>query len=428
MSKFQPNITNIHFEKGEFRFNLSGTETYGLDKSFMNAIRRVLLTDIPTVAFRVDENKEKDITINTNSGSIHNEILIQRIGLLPLYINPDNYTKNYLFKLSVKHDTNKPFKFITAEDFEIYPLLPEILKRIKECMKDDINELEKIINEINYKDYDYSKPLNSSEKEKIFRPFYYEKNKSKNYCLLTELKNSNSEQNFQEIDLYGIPSLSTAEEDSRYQAVSCSTYSFTKDETLIEKLWADRLKNENYSKEEEEKLYRSFILDESERYYCKDFENEPYKYDFHLRSCHYKNEQELFLQAIDILIEKLDILKENFMYLLQDKETSIRVEKKNEILFNFYINNEGHTIGNLLQSHIVRRAIDKDSILSFCGYKKTHPLENIIKFIVSLNPEHKIIKESEQNKYQKIVVFIMEQIDFIKEDYKILKKECEKSF
>ena len=131
MSKFQPNITNIHFEKGEFRFNLSGTETYGLDKSFMNAIRRVLLTDIPTVAFRVDENKEKDITINTNSGSIHNEILIQRIGLLPLYINPDNYTKNYLFKLSVKHDTNKPFKFITAEDFEIYPLLPEILKRIK---------------------------------------------------------------------------------------------------------------------------------------------------------------------------------------------------------------------------------------------------------------------------------------------------------
>ena len=88
-------IGEQHFEKGEFRFNLSGTETYGLDKSFMNAIRRVLLTDIPTVAFRVDENKEKDITINTNSGSIHNEILIQRIGLLPLYINPDNYTKNY---------------------------------------------------------------------------------------------------------------------------------------------------------------------------------------------------------------------------------------------------------------------------------------------------------------------------------------------
>ena len=99
MSKFQPNITNIHFEKGEFRFNLSGTETYGLDKSFMNAIRRVLLTDIPTVAFRVDENKEKDITINTNSGSIHNEILIQRIGLLHLYINPDTKIRLNLWEV-----------------------------------------------------------------------------------------------------------------------------------------------------------------------------------------------------------------------------------------------------------------------------------------------------------------------------------------
>lgn len=428
MSKFQPNITNVHFEKGEFRFNLSGTETYGLDKSFMNAIRRVLLTDIPTVAFRVDENKEKDITINTNTGSLHNEILIQRVGLIPLYINPENYTKNYLFKLSVKHNTNKPFRFVTAEDFEIYPLLDDITKQIKKCKKEDIKKLEEIITNLNYKDYDYSKPLNTSEKEKIFRPFYFERNKSKNYCLLTELKNTNSEEYTQEIDLYGIPSLSTAEEDSRYQAVSCSTYSFTKDDKLINKLWSDRVKNQNYSKEEEEKLYRSFILDESERYYCKDFENEPYKYDFHLKSVHYKTEPELFIHAIDILIEKLDFLKENFINLLKEKDTSIRVEKKNEILYNFYINNEGHTLGNLLQSHIVRRALDKDSILSFCGYKKTHPLENIIKFIVSLNPDNKIMKENEQNKYQKIVVFIMEQIDVIKEDYKILKKECENSF
>ena len=428
MSKFQPNITNVHFEKGEFRFNLSGTETYGLDKSFMNAIRRVLLTDIPTVAFRVDENKEKDITINTNTGSLHNEILIQRVGLIPLYINPDNYTKNYLFKLSVKHDTNKPFRFITAEDFEIYPLLDDITKQIKECKKEDIKKLEEIITNLNYKDYDYSKPLNTSEKEKIFRPFYFERNKSKNYCLLTELKNTNSEEYTQEIDLYGIPSLSTAEEDSRYQAVSCSTYSFTKDDKLINKLWSDRVKNQNYSKEEEEKLYKSFILDESERYYCKDYENESYKYDFHLKSVHYKNEPELFIHAIDILIEKLDFLKENFINLLKEKDTNIRVEKKNEILYNFYINNEGHTLGNLLQSHIVRRALNKDSILSFCGYKKTHPLENIIKFIVSLNPDNKIMKENEQNKYQKIVAFIMEQIDVIKEDYKVLKKECEKSF
>tara|TARA_B100001287_G_C22680556_1_gene530108 strand:- start:1675 stop:2961 length:1287 start_codon:yes stop_codon:yes gene_type:complete len=428
MSKFQPSISNVHFENGQVIFTLSGTETYGLDKSFVNAIRRTLLTDIPSVAFRTDENKEKDITINTNTGSLHNELLLQRIGLLPLYINPDNYTKNYLFKLSVKHDTTKPFKFVTAEDFQIYPLLPEVLKKIRNFKESERDDLEKLLTTNVYQNYDYNKPLSDKEKEKIFRPFYFEKNKSKNYCLITELKNTNTDEYVEELDLYGIPSLSTAEENSRHQAVSCATYSYVKDDKLISKLWSDMVKKNDYTKEEEEKEYKKFILENSERYYHRDFNNEPYKYNFHIKSCHYKTEIELFINAINIIIEKLDNLKENFISLLKDKDSNIRVEKKNEILYHLYINNEGHTIGNLLQSHIVRRSIDKDSILSFCGYKKIHPLENIIKLIVSINPEHKIMKDTEQNKYQKTIGFIMDQIDLIKEDFKILKKECEKSF
>ena len=428
MSKFQPNISNIHFENGEVRFTLSGTETYGLDKSFVNAIRRTLLTDIPSVAFRTDENKEKDVIINTNNGALHNELLLQRVGLLPLYINPDNYTKNYLFKLSIKHDTTKPFKSVTAKDFEIYPLLPEVLAKIRNFKEDETDELEKLLNTDINKNYDYSKPVNDKEKEKIFRPFYFERNKSKNYCLITELRNTNSNEYLEEIDLYGVPSLSTAEENSRNQAVSCATYSFVKDDELIIKLWKDIVKNNSYSKEEEEKEYKKFMLEHSERYYHRDFNNEAYKYNFHIKSCHYKTETELFINAINIIIDKLDNLKENFILLLQDKDSNIRVEKKNEILYHLFINNEGHTIGNLLQNHIVRRSIDNDSLLSFCGYKKTHPLENIIKLIVSINPQHKIMKDSEQNKYQKTIGFIMEQIDLIKEDYKILKKECEESF
>ncbi len=428
MSKFQPHISNIHYEKGELRFNLTGSETYGLDKSVVNAIRRTLLTDIPTVAFRVDENKEKDVIINTNTGALHNELLIQRVGLIPLYINPENYMKNYLFKLNVKHDDKKQFKFVTAEDFEIYPLLPELTKRIENYQNEDSEELDKLLHSNDYNNYDYNKPLSSSEKEKIFRPYFFKRNNSKNYCLLTELKNTNSDEFFQELDLYGVPSLSTAEENSRHQAVSCATYSFSKDESLINKIWSDRKQSNSISKEDEETEYNKFILSESERYFLRDAENEPFTYDFQLKSCHFKTETELFVYAIDILIERLDLLKGSFMNLLQDKETNIRVEKKNEILYHYLINDEGHTIGNLIQSHIVRRCIDKDSILSFCGYKKTHPLENIIKIIVSINPEHKVMKENEQNKFQKVTVFIMEQLDALKEDYKILKKECEGSF
>ena len=42
---------------------ISGDDKYGLDKSLINSIRRILLTDIPTIAFKIDETGE-DTDIN----------------------------------------------------------------------------------------------------------------------------------------------------------------------------------------------------------------------------------------------------------------------------------------------------------------------------------------------------------------------------
>lgn len=430
MSNFKPEITNIHNEKGEVRFTLSGSDTYGLDKSMANAIRRTLLTDIPTVAFRIDENiSNKDIKINTNTGSLHNELLLQRLGLIPIYISPNNYMKNYLFKLKVQSDDIKRFNFITAKDFEIYKLKPELQKRIESIStEENLTELDELLNSNNYENYDLNNPISEKEKESIFRPYVFKRDKSKNYCLITELKNTNSKNFKQEIDLYGIPSLSTAEENSRFQAVSCSTYSFTIDNNLVQKVWSDKVSLEKYTPEQEKEKYQQFYLEESERYYYRDSDNEPYKYDFRIKSCHYMNEKDLLTTSIQILIDRLDNLKSSFVHLLQDKESSISVDKINDILYHYSINNEGHTIGNLLQSHIVRRCLSDDCILSFCGYKKTHPLENIIKLIVSINPNHKIMEDTEQNKFQKITIFLMEEIEIIKSEFKILIKEFENSF
>ena len=40
MSKFKPDISDVHYENGELRFIVSGSETYGFDKSLINSIRR----------------------------------------------------------------------------------------------------------------------------------------------------------------------------------------------------------------------------------------------------------------------------------------------------------------------------------------------------------------------------------------------------
>ncbi|KAL9092966.1 MAG: hypothetical protein Q9159_000590 [Coniocarpon cinnabarinum] len=49
----------------------------GVDPSFANALRRILLAEIPTLAI-------EDVFINQNTGIVHDEILAQRIGLVPL--------------------------------------------------------------------------------------------------------------------------------------------------------------------------------------------------------------------------------------------------------------------------------------------------------------------------------------------------------
>ena len=428
MSKFKPSISDIKTVNKELHFVLSGDEKYGLDKSMVNGIRRTILNDVPSIAFKTAETiPKKDITVVTNTGQLHNEMILQRISLIPLYIDPDNYMKNYLFELKVKHDNSEMYKFITANDFQIYPLKSEIQKQINSLDDDDdTEELVALLDKNDIESYDLNNPISQKQKDSILRPFTF-RNKI-NYCLITELKNTQDINLSQEIHLYGVPSLSTGENNACFQPVSCATYSFCKDESLIDTIVKQRIKLEKIEEENIESYTKKLILSESEKYYHRDYENEPFKYDFKIKSVHKFTSTELFIKAISILIEKLDYLKLSFLKLLQDKESCISVDKINDYIYHYMIYNEGHTMGNIIQSHIVRRCIDGNCILQMCAYKKPHPLEESMKLIVSLNPSHKVVKENELRKYQIITNFFIEELEVIKQELKTLMKLSEDSF
>ena len=159
----------------EIIFDIQGGFETGLDKSIINSLRRTLLSSIPTIAFRTKVS-QSDLIIKNNNTSLHNEFISDRIGLIPLYIDPHNYQKQYLFHLQVENNPMEPLTTITAEDFEIYPL------------KKNIDP--ETINEINITDYDKEKKLSSKEKSQIFRPFKFRGKEE--YCIITELKSTNS--------------------------------------------------------------------------------------------------------------------------------------------------------------------------------------------------------------------------------------------
>ena len=187
----------------------------------------------------------------------------------------------------------------------------------------------------------------------------------------------------------------------------------------------DRIQIENIEDEDIESFKTKFILSESERHYYRDFEGEPYRYNITIKSCHYHDSITLFKQSISILIEKLVSLRMSFIGLLQSKDTCISSLKVNDFLYHYTINDEGHTIGNIIQSHICRRCIDDKSMIQLCGYKKPHPLEESMKLILSLNPKHKIMKETEQNKFMMITNFLIEELEKIRQEFKLILEACD---
>lgn len=167
MSKFKPTISDVNIINKELQFIIAGNDKYGLDKSIINGIRRTLLNDIPNIAFKTEENKKKDITVVTNTGQLHNEMLLQRVSLIPLFIDSEKYMKNYFFELKVEHDNSEIYKFVTANDFQIYPLKSEIQKKIDSLDEEsDLEEIVSLLDENNPENYDLKNPL--SQKKKRF--------------------------------------------------------------------------------------------------------------------------------------------------------------------------------------------------------------------------------------------------------------------
>ena len=427
-------VKNVSMENDTLTFSIEGQYKDGLDKSLINGIRRTLLNDIPSVAFNVNENNPKpDLIIETNTSSLHNEMIKERIALIPLYIDPNTFYKSYLFHCSVKHDKKTPFIFVTANDINIYPLNDDLDRRVKDLMDDSIEtsdlekeKLEEILSTNNLENYKMDKPLSQKQKDEIFKPFVYKK--KNNYCLILELKNTNTEDVFQEITFYGSPSINTSKTHARYQSVSCATYNFNKNEELIQSTLQEQISLKKIESDKIDDFTNKFMINESERYYHRDKDNEPYIYDFKIKSSHYLNSESLFIHSLQILNDKLNLLKEGLILLLQDKDSNIDMKQKNEYVYIYELYDYDHTIGSILQSHISRNCINDKSILQMCGYKKTHPLEECIHLICSMNPNHKSFELDEKIKTQQITQFIIDEIINIQTIYQTLMKSCQKAF
>ena len=107
---------------GRLEFTITGQ-----DASLVSGLRRAIMTDVLTAAFRFDavDHTKQDVRVTANTGSLHNEFIGERIGLLPLHLGRadlvDFKPASWRFELSAQNKGSKPLDVTTA-DIDAVPL------------------------------------------------------------------------------------------------------------------------------------------------------------------------------------------------------------------------------------------------------------------------------------------------------------------
>ena len=197
----QESFSNVDLSKMDLR----NADISNVDLSFINALRRIALSEIPSVAFRTEPHEDSSVNIITNTSSLHNEFIAHRIGMIPIHVKDINNFEesNYRFVVNIKNTTNGTID-VTTKDINVLKL------------DDATNEF---------------KPIKKTTEETFFPPDPI----SKDYILIAHLKPDNTgEDEGEHLHFEATAVKSTGKENSRWTTVSQSTFKYKIDEQKAE--------------------------------------------------------------------------------------------------------------------------------------------------------------------------------------------------
>lgn len=308
--------------------------------SIINSIRRTLITDIPTVCFNVKEYNElntdlKTIQIFTNTTSLNNEILKQRLSCIPVHIKLNEIDEESLNNLVVevnKTNTSDNIEYITTEDFKIIDLTT-------------------------------NKELSKSKRDAIFP----KSTLTNDYILFARLKPSISKTTLGQ-NLYFRSKLfiSDAKHNGQFNSCSISAYSCTEDIKSQQKIWLSKeseLNSLNFTQEEIEEKKQDWYLHDSKRIFIKD------SFNFKIESVGVYTNEELLRKACEILQINLGHFKSDIENSFEYIPDTTNVENS----FDIKMENYDYTLGKVIEYLLNELYFKNEQLLSYVGFIKKHP-------------------------------------------------------
>lgn len=305
----------------------------GVNVSIANALRRIILSDIPLVVFRVSPNDKNKCNIIANTCGLNNEIVKHRLSCIPIHIKDiqEFPIKNYIMELNVQNNTDTSM-VVTSKDFVIKDLVTG-----NPLPKDKMLEIFPA-NDITGDHIDFVR-LKAKLAEEL---------QGKSIHLTCEFD------------------IGTAKEDGVYNVVSTCSYGNTIDEPAqeaklqqLKQKWKDEGKKEN----EIEFEVKNWKLLEGKRIFKND------SFDFIIQSIGVYTNVEILVNACKIMIDNL----ENLDSIIDKDEIEIKVsDNTTSNCYDIILENEDYTIGKVIEYFLLTKFYER-GILTFCGFKMLHP-------------------------------------------------------
>lgn len=352
-----------------YQFTLSNANV-----SLVNAVRRTILSDIPTICFCAEAATENSSNIEVNTTRFHNEILKHRLNCIPIHEkDPELLLGKYVLEVDVKNDTDT-IVVVTTEDFKI---------------KNKVNN--------NY--------LTKEETRRMFplHPI------SQQYIDFVRLRPKISDTiPGEHIKLTAEFFVRTSKDNSVYNVVSKCSYSNTKDVVKSEDVWSShesKLMTEGMSKDEIEFQKKNFELLDAQRYFKED------SFDFVVQTIGVYSNKDLVKKACSVIYDKLATL---VLDIDSDSVPINHSETTMEFCYDITLLNEDYTIGKIIEFIIYEKYYKQENILAFCGFKKYHPhdKDSIIRLAYVENVDKRMVA-------QHLRIACNDAIDVFKRIYKM---------
>ena len=324
----EPRISNLREENGFLKFTL-----LDCNMSIANALRRIIVSDIPTFVFRTYPYSENKAEITHNTTRFHNEIIKQRLSCIPIHIDDMDFPyKDYIVEVDVKNDTDS-ILYVTTKDFKIKNSKTEV-----------------------YSD------------ESAVRAIFPPSSVTGDYIEFARLQPKLSENiDGERLTLRCGLDIGTASQDGAFNVISTCAYESTPDVAKANEVWGEKeaaMKKSDMKDTEIEFEKKNWFLLEAKRYY------QPNSYDFIIESVGVFENSEIVIKACNFMISKC----EKFLYDLEHGKVAIvpsETTLKNG--FDVTLVNEDYTLGKVIEFYLYQQNFIADKTLSFCGFRKPHP-------------------------------------------------------